>query len=80
MSDTGNRTQSFGERAVGLTFNPSGDHEVAEIKGAFAQIIDFCNNARIASDDHEVKRMYSLAISECQVAQMWAVKAATWRY
>jgi hypothetical protein len=29
--------------------------------------------------DPEIKRMYSIAITEAQTAQMWAVKAATWR-
>jgi hypothetical protein len=74
------RALSFGERAVGLTFNPSGDHEVTVIKQAFAQVIDFCNNARNEEGlDPEIKRMFSVAITEAQTAQMWAVKAITWR-
>lgn len=71
--------QTFGERAVGLTFNPSGDDAVHLLKSAAASFIDLCNDARVATDDPEVKRMYSVAITEAQAAQMWAVKAATWR-
>ena len=71
---------SFGEKAVGLSFNPSGDPNVKLIKEGFARIIDTLHGLRtnhFASD--EEKRMYSIAITEAQSAQMWAVKAATWR-
>jgi hypothetical protein len=62
-----------------LTFNPSGDHEVTVIKQAFAKIIDFCNDARSEEGlDPEIKRMFSVAITEAQAAQMWCVKALTW--
>jgi hypothetical protein len=70
---------TFGERAVGLTFNPSGDPTVNELKQAFAQIIDLCHDAREATGDAETKRLWSVAITEAQGAQMWSVKAATWR-
>jgi hypothetical protein len=73
------KEQSFGERAVGLTFNPSGDNAVAELKQRAAEFIDACNELRSAATDPEVKRMYSVAITEAQTAQMWSVKAATWR-
>lgn len=74
---------SFGGKAVGLTFNPSGEstptgHNVHELKLQIATFIDFCNNMRLGTDDPEVKRMLSVAITEAQTAQMWAVKAATW--
>jgi hypothetical protein len=73
------KEQTFGERAVGLSFNPSGDNAVAELKQRAAEFIDACNELRDAATDPEVKRMYSLAITEAQTAQMWSVKAATWR-
>jgi hypothetical protein len=73
------RELSFGERAVGLNFNPSGDNLVHELKQRAAEFIDACDEARRTVDDPEVKRMYSVAITEAQTAQMWAVKAATWR-
>jgi hypothetical protein len=76
MTDT---TLSFGERAVGLNFNPSGDSHVHELKARMAEFIDACNEGRDVATDPEVKRMYSVAITEAQSAQMWGVKAATWR-
>lgn len=70
---------TFGTRAVGLSFNPSGSGEVYDLKVAAANFIDVCNAGREGTADPEVKRMYSVAITEAQTAQMWAVKAATWR-
>ena len=73
------RELTFGERAVGLTFNPSQDPAVYSCKSAFARVIDQMHDLRAASNDAEVKRMASVAITEAQTAQMWAVKAITWR-
>jgi polyferredoxin len=71
---------TFGEKAVGLSFNPSGDDAVHKLKCLYAQIIDIANDARgNAEATAEQKRLYSVAITEAQGAQMWAVKAATWR-
>ena len=72
-------TQSFGMKAVGITFNPSGDNQVAECKQTFADAIDQMNDLRNASDSPEQRRLASIAITELQGAQMWAVKALTWR-
>lgn len=70
---------SYGEKAVGLTFNPSGDTEVDAIKRAFAREIDRMADLRMAvNTDHEARRLASVAITKMQTAQMWAVKAATW--
>jgi hypothetical protein len=71
-------TQSFGQKAVGKTFNPSGQNTVDILKQQCADFIDSCNNLRNSSDNADVKRMLSVAITECQTAQMWAVKAVTW--
>lgn len=71
--------QSFGQKAVGLNFNPSGDDAVGKAKQTFADAIDQLNNLRNASDSPDVKRMCSVAITEAQTAQMWAVKAITWK-
>ena len=70
---------TFGEKAVGLTFNPSGDDAVAQCKAEYAKVIDRMNDFRMAEVDSEKKRMASIAITEAQTAQMWAVKALTWR-
>jgi len=69
---------TFGEKAVGLSFNPSGDPLVQKLKELYAQIIDICNDDRIRRQG-ETARLYSIAITEAQSAQMWAVKAATWK-
>jgi len=70
---------TFGEKAVGLTFNPSGDPQVNEIKREFAAIIDRLNTLREAAGKSEAGRLLSVAITEAQGAQMWAVKGVTWQ-
>ena len=63
---------SYGERAVGLAFDPSGDPQVKRIK--------VCHDDRLPSGvSPERERLWSIAIKEAQGAQMWAVKAAAWR-
>jgi hypothetical protein len=71
---------TYGEKAVGLTFNPSGDPLVNEIKVAYAKIIDLCNDLRALTGPNEKARLLSVAITEAQTAQMWAVKGITYRY
>jgi len=74
---------SFGQKAVGLSFNPSGNSEVNNIKTSIAETIDYVNNLRNTAkseNNSEKIRMYSIAITELQSAQMWAVKASTWAY
>ena len=71
--------QTYGERAVGLAFNPSGDDAVSQCKREFARVIDRMDELRRTTADSEVKRMASLAITDAQTAQMWAVKALTWK-
>jgi hypothetical protein len=71
--------QTFGEKAVGLSFNPSGDDAVAQCKREFAAVIDRMNELRNLCGSAEVRRMASVAITEAQTAQMWAVKALTWK-
>jgi hypothetical protein len=74
------RELTYGEKAVGLTFNPSNDDSVAQCKAEFACVIDRMNILRMTSSNDEVKRMASIAITEAQTAQMWAVKAITWKF
>lgn len=70
---------TFGQKAVGLSFNPSNDDAVHACKSEFAKVIDRMNDLRQNSLNAEVKRMASIAITEAQTAQMWAVKAITWK-
>jgi len=71
-------SMTYGERAVGLTFNPSQDENVDKVKRLYAEIIDLCNDLR-RDDQTEMGRLFSIAITQAQSAQMWAVKAITWR-
>ena len=70
---------SYGQKAVGLTFNPSGNDEVGKCKQGFANLIDQMNDLRANVTGGEQKRLCSVAITEMQTAQMWAVKAITWK-
>lgn len=72
-------TPSFGMKAVGINFNPAGDHRVNRIKQICANAIDEMQSLRTSTDSPEVKRLASVAITELQGAQMWAVKAITWK-
>ena len=75
------RPMTYGEKAVGLTFNPSNDDAVAQCKAEFAKVIDRMNELRQAVNTNpEITRMCSIAITEAQTAQMWAVKAITWKF
>ncbi len=71
-------TITYGMKAVGLSFNPGQNQVVYNIKAMYAEIIDHLNDARFTTEDPETKRLFSIAITEAQAAQMWAVKAITW--
>lgn len=76
------RAQTYGEKAVGLSFNPSGMGDVDKIKKLYAEIIDHMDDFRkgyIERKENEMIRLCSIAITEAQTAQMWAVKAVTFR-
>jgi len=70
---------TFGQKAVGLNFNPSNDDAVGQCKQKFADAIDQLNDLRSQTTSGEVKRLCSVGITEAQTAQMWAVKAITWK-
>lgn len=71
---------TYGMKAVGITFNPSNMPEVDRCKMQHANCIDQMNELRNSSTaSAEQKRLASIAITEMQGAQMWAVKALTWK-
>ena len=82
--------QTFGEKAVGIGFNPAKNPKVQQIKESYAKTIDYLENERrlIKSQpgktmqegrgNAERLRQLSIAITELQTSQMWAVKALTW--
>jgi hypothetical protein len=74
------REMTYGEKAVGLTFNPSNDQNVQKIKELYAQIIDLCDQLRTEAGQGEKGRLLSVAITEAQTAQMWAVKGITYKF
>lgn len=84
MTTETQRELTFGEKAVGITFNPGKNEQVEAIKKTFADAIDQLQAIRNPPDGSmqkgEVARMLSVAITELQSAQMWAVKAVTWQY
>jgi len=76
-----NRELTFGEKAVGLTFNSGANAAVHDCKVIYAKAIDQLNTIRdvaVFNKDFEVARLTAVAITETQGAQMWAVKAITW--
>lgn len=68
---------TYGEKLVGLTFNPGGDPNVYACKKDFASIIDNLARLREQSTSPEQKRHLSVAITQIQDAQMRSVKALT---
>lgn len=84
MADETNTKLTYGGKAVGLSFNPSNNVEVDDIKKASANFIDtVCGPSGEKLDfgqgkDNEAASMRKLAMRSAQEAQMWAVKAATW--
>lgn len=74
---------TYGEKAVGLTFNLGGTPDVNFIKQKCAVVIDELNNQMqeaIKENNGEKIAQYKLAIRDIQTGQMWGVKAATWQY
>jgi hypothetical protein len=85
-----NRALSFGEKAVGLTFNPSGDDKVGQAKQMMANVID------LLEQDHQEKVtnntgggvpssswvrnvLRTAAFNAVVTAQMAVVKYLTWK-
>lgn len=82
-----------GEYRVGISFNPSNDDMVGQIKRKAADLIDLIESLPLPQDNNnpsqlgrvrpvddrfaEVYRLKALAQTEIESAAMWAVKAAT---
>lgn len=71
---------TYGEKLVGLNFNPSNNPAVTELKELFAKIVDHCADALAVIDDEDSPHgpIYREAMMRTLDAQMWCVKAATW--
>jgi hypothetical protein len=77
---TEQRELTYGEKACGVSFNLGGSLEVAVIKQLYAGLVDALHKRREETTNPEVQRMLSIAITDTQTAQMWAVKAITWNF
>ena len=71
------REMTYGEKLVGLTFNPSDNPDVHAVKAKYAEIIDLLNNKITDHSTALQDQHIQMAITEAQTAQMWAVKAIT---
>lgn len=77
------RELTYGEKAVGITFNPGGMPEVNKIKQLAAALIDEINDQRTKAKEAgngEKIAQFTLAERRIQEGQMWGVKSATWQY
>jgi len=78
------RELTYGEKAVGLKFNPGGNPQVDEVKKLYAKIIDAIIHSGTPDKETDREReerlsMANEAIRQAQTAQMWAVKVITWK-
>jgi hypothetical protein len=78
------RPMTFGEKLVGLTFNPSGDAKVQRAKELCAELADLLQESRFEKSDNGnmmVSTLYSTlydhAVGEILNAQMNVVKVLT---
>lgn len=71
---------TFGEKAAGVSYNPSKDPFVDEVKKDFAAMIDKLHDARNSTASGDKKRYYSKAISYLEDAKLNAVTAITWEH
>lgn len=65
-----NRPLTYGERAVGLTFNPSGDTRVQSIKEHYAQIIDLILTVSDDGGDKVTEKMNGLTRLSARLRQL----------
>lgn len=77
---------SFGQKAVGLTFNPSGDEGVNKAKQLSADLIDLLNEYKNTKTEYGNKLvswttnvLFTAAFNAVVAAQMAVVKYITWK-
>lgn len=76
---------SFGQKLVGLTFNPSNDTNVQRVKVICAELADLLNdenevNRTAGKTTQDTQRLFSHAVCELLNAQMNIVKVLTLKY
>ncbi len=71
--------KTYGQKLVGISFNPGQREDVNDIKQKCADIIDNLTEQRDSCDrGHESAMIFDEAIRRIMDAQMWAVKAVTY--
>jgi hypothetical protein len=86
MTDQPQNTESsvltFGEKLVGLTFNPSSDNKVGQAKRLCAELADLLNDHRNEPSERPQLEaaLFNHAIGEILNAQMNVVKVLTLKY
>jgi hypothetical protein len=71
------KTQTLGQSRVRLSFNPSANQDVENIKMRTADLIDLCEDFKKKFNNGEAARLFSLAQTHFEDAAMWAVKGVT---
>lgn len=71
------RQLTLGEQRVRLSFNPTENPKVDEIKARAAELIDLLEGMRDPEPRSEKNRCISVAQTEIETAAMYGVKAAT---
>ena len=75
------RQMTFGEKLVGLTFNPSNDDKVGKAKRLCADLADLLNDENNSRETSQFsQRLFSHAVGEILNAQMNVVKVLTLKY
>ena len=76
------REMTFGEKLVGLNFNPSNDDKVGKAKRLCADLADLLNDEYNNGNEttHLQNTLYNHAIGEILNAQMNVVKVITLKY
>ncbi|OBU12185.1 hypothetical protein [Morganella psychrotolerans] len=68
-----------GQKLVGIRFNPGGNIMVDAVKQNAADTIDLIKDSMQKATSEESLMIHSEAIRSIIDAQMWAVKAITWK-
>lgn len=76
------REYTYGEKVVGVTFNPSNNANITRIKEIAAEMIDITRNHFISNNNPTElnKMLFESAVAEILNAQMNAVKVITFSY
>lgn len=68
------KVMTLGEQRCHINFNPSSDDKIGTFKRMMADAIDFLNEELIRTSDGEAKRVFAIAMTDLESAQMFGVK------